>query len=234
MIGSSGPRPPLLEEPVSALTTLETGEDPGAVLAPPLFAGRAEPGAVASASAAALRPALPCLSSARSVDVLIVPPEDPPPWVPPAGTMVLLGRLPFAVGTSSWYWLTPEFPGGAIVRIFASAPAGSMSNTNSPITALLIENSLRSRRAEADSSVALDPERAFWCLPGLAEQNTGNGVGDDGFGRMTNCHLICDTGHGIVGGSSPRRPSHRTERWRSASRRATPRSSPYRRRRPAF
>lgn len=158
MIGSSGPSPPLLEDPVSALTTLETGEDPEVWLPPTVFtaggpAGRPMRGAVAWASAAAFRPALPCLSSARTVDGLSAPLEDPGPFVPPPGAIVLLGWLPFAVGTSSWYWLTPEFPGGAIVPLAATALVGSTSDTSSAITARLIENSLRSRRAQADSPV---------------------------------------------------------------------------------
>lgn len=177
MIGSSGPKPPLLEEPVSAFTTLVTGEDPGSWLALPLFLdGPAMLGAVASASAAALRPALPCLSSARTVDELSAPLDGPDPLVPP-GTKALLGRLPFAVGTSSRYWLTPEFPGGAIELPgeVARALAGRASDTSSAITALLIENSLRPRRAQADSSP--DQHRGVndARLPGLAQASRGLG-----------------------------------------------------------
>jgi hypothetical protein len=46
------------------------------------------------------------------LEPLAVPlPDDPPPeWI------VLAGVLPPAVGTTSTYCPTPEFPGGAIVR----------------------------------------------------------------------------------------------------------------------
>jgi hypothetical protein len=56
-----------------------------------------------------------------------------------------LGRLPFAVGMSSTYWLTPETPGGAIVRIGARARAlaGIASARRPPMTMLLIEYALR-------------------------------------------------------------------------------------------
>ncbi len=64
---------------------------------------------------------------------------------------MLLGWLPFAVGTFSWYWLTPEFPGGAIVTLAATALAGRASDTSSPISARLIDSTLRSRRAQADT-----------------------------------------------------------------------------------
>jgi hypothetical protein len=43
------------------------------------------------------------------------PCEPPEPWEPGTGCTVLVGLLPPAVGMVSSYWLTPEFPGGAIL-----------------------------------------------------------------------------------------------------------------------
>jgi hypothetical protein len=108
----------------------------------PLGAWLAWAGAVASASAAACRPALPCRSRARRVDALSAedPLEEPGPF-PPDGTTLRLGRLPLAVGMVSRYWLTPETPGGAIVRIGARAKAvaGIARERRTPITMFLIE-----------------------------------------------------------------------------------------------
>ena len=96
-------------------------------------------GAVAAASAAAAAPCGPWAASAcRVEDEIVLPPPELPPLElapppeppappepceppepcdpPPTGCTVLVGRLPPAVGIVSSYWLTPEFPGGAIVR----------------------------------------------------------------------------------------------------------------------
>jgi hypothetical protein len=168
MSGSSGPRPPLLDEPVSDLITLVAGEPPS-----PLEAGDEEglgvsvgatrpegfaaAGAVARARAAAAAPVGPWDASARAVEDGIAPrpappaepeppeppaeppPTEPPPpaepvpppwdapdrWDPPPGWTVLVGWLPPAVGMVSTYWFTPEFPGGAIVRVWALAGAAA-------------------------------------------------------------------------------------------------------------
>jgi len=86
------------------------------------------PGAVADASAAAALPADPWAWSACSVPDGIVPelPEPPPPppaeAAPPPEWIVPVGRPPLAVGTFSTYWLTPEFPGGAIRCVRAPLP----------------------------------------------------------------------------------------------------------------
>ena len=139
-IGSSGPSPPPLVEPLSALRTLVDGDDPwppdvGALdsrRAPPEWpAGRARRGAVAAASAAVASPVGPCLARARWVDAAIAPPpvEPGPPPVPPRppatptppGWTVFVGWPPSAVGTVSTYWPTPEFPGGAILWTRACA-----------------------------------------------------------------------------------------------------------------
>jgi len=133
MMGSTGPSPPLLVEPVAALTRLVRGDEPFPLegadteegVPPPALgaAGRGWVGAVACASPAAATPAGPCAASARAVEGAtgpLPPPLPPPPppepcEPPPTGWTVLVGLLPAAVGIVSSYWLTPELPGGAIV-----------------------------------------------------------------------------------------------------------------------
>lgn len=144
MIGSNGPSPPR-EEPVSAFTMLVSGDD--AVPSPPGLASVASVrlGAVDCARSAAMRPSLPCSSSARSVEELSAPLEEPGPL----RTAVLLGWLPFAVGKVSSNWLTPEFPTGATVRAGATARAlaGIATDRSSPTTTRLIEHRLRANEA---------------------------------------------------------------------------------------
>jgi hypothetical protein len=212
--GSSGPSPPLLVEPVAALASAVSGEDPARVepaeraercSAPP---GRAAfPGAaaaVACASAAAADPSGPCAASARLTDGAIAPrlppeprppepeppeprppepeppepeppeprppepeppeprppeppdvptPPDPPDRceLPPPGLIVLVGRPPVAVGTLSTYWATPEFPGGEIAWLCASAGTDAPSARISVKSTRLITKCLRLGRLGADS-----------------------------------------------------------------------------------
>jgi hypothetical protein len=149
-----------LVEPVSALTSVMTGEteppDPAALealMALPLAAPWRGPepdlaacpvGAVAFASADAPSPSEPARASARCVadesppdppepdefpepdEVPLDPPPEPPVWIVP------LGRPPPAVGNTSTYWLTPEFPGGTTGRCRALAAAGNRTMISKP------------------------------------------------------------------------------------------------------
>jgi hypothetical protein len=130
---------------------------------------RGRDGAVASASAAAATPAGPCAASACWVEAGIAPPppDAPPPVLPPpvppplevppgppgwleeplTGCTVFVGRPPPAVGTTSTYWPTPEFPGGASVRLEASAEAGSAKKIASAIATRLTNGNTFGRRA---------------------------------------------------------------------------------------
>jgi hypothetical protein len=189
--GSSGPSPPLLVEPVAALASAVSGEDP-ALVEPAERAERcsapsgraAFPGAaaaVACASAAAADPSGPCAASARLTDGAIAPPlpsepeppeprppePEPPEPEPPEppdvptprdrcelpspGLIVLVGRPPVAVGTLSTYWATPEFPGGEIAWLRASAGTDAPSARISVKSTRLITKCLRLGRRWADS-----------------------------------------------------------------------------------
>ncbi len=111
---------------------------------------------MACARAAAARPLVPSESSRRWVDwliglpplplllpllplpplpVLLLPPPPvlPPPVLPPPGVawMLLVGRLPLTVGTTSMYWLVAELPGGTNTRGRAAAEAEAASAAGS-------------------------------------------------------------------------------------------------------
>jgi hypothetical protein len=114
-MGSSGPSPPPLAEPESALTTLAAGEDPSLADAaetdeagPVGFvraADRGLDGAVASARAAAATPAGPCAASACWVEAGIAP----PPPAPPAPELPPPAPPPLEVPPGP-----PEWPAGAL------------------------------------------------------------------------------------------------------------------------
>jgi hypothetical protein len=61
--------------------------------------------------------------------------------------MLLVGLLHLTVGTSSTYWLTPEFPGGATVPLPpANAAAGSERELSTP-SASVVQRSGAERRS---------------------------------------------------------------------------------------
>jgi len=183
MIGRSGPSPPLLDDPASDLSTLAAGEPPLPLEADETEEGFAifvdaarldrfaAAGAVARASAAAAPPVAPRDASARAVEEGIapesappepptepLPPPEPPPWDPPytldPGWTVLVGWPPPAVGMLSTYWFTPEFPGGAIVLVWALAGAAATNATDTATPQRLhpvIISSIRLTRAGADT-----------------------------------------------------------------------------------